>query len=100
MARAMVCHWGMSDKLGMVQYGENNEYVFLGREMIRSKDYSESIAQEIDAEVKRIIDEAYARAKNIIQTHRDKLEMIAQKLLEFETLDDLMHLRAVERFEF
>jgi cell division protease FtsH len=87
MARAMVCHWGMSDKLGMVQYGENNEYVFLGREMIRSKDYSESIAQEIDAEVKRIIDEAYARAKNIIDTHRDKLEMIAQKLLEYETLD-------------
>jgi len=49
MARAMVCHWGMSDKLGMVQYGENNEYVFLGREMIRSKDYSEKTAQEIDS---------------------------------------------------
>jgi cell division protease FtsH len=71
----------------MVQYGENNEYVFLGREMIRSKDYSERIAQEIDGEVKRIIDEAYARAKNIIETNRDKLEMIAQKLLEYETLD-------------
>jgi cell division protease FtsH len=87
MARAMVCHWGMSDKLGMVQYGENNEYVFLGREMIRSKDYSERIAQEIDGEVKRIIDEGYARAKNIIDTNREKLEMIAQKLLEYETLD-------------
>jgi len=57
LARAMVCHWGMSDRLGMVQYGENNEYIFLGREMIRSKDYSEVTAQEIDAEVKRIIDE-------------------------------------------
>src|SRR3954470_19494218 len=87
MVRAMVCHWGMSDKLGMVQYGDNNEFVFLGREMMRSKDYSERIAQEIDAEVKRIIDEAYAVAKNIIDTHRDKLEMIAQKLLEYETLD-------------
>lgn len=87
MARAMVCHWGMSENLGMVQYGENNEYVFLGREMIRSKDYSERIAQEIDGEVKRIIDEAYARAKNLIETHRDKLELIAQKLLEYETLD-------------
>jgi cell division protease FtsH len=87
MARAMVCHWGMSDKLGMVQYGENNEYVFLGREMIRSKDYSERIAQEIDGEVKRIIDEGYARAKNLIETNREKLEMIAQKLLEYETLD-------------
>jgi cell division protease FtsH len=87
MARAMVCHWGMSDSLGMVQYGDDNEYVFLGREMMRSKDYSERIAQEIDGEVKRIIDEAYARAKQMIDTHRDKLEMIAQKLLEYETLE-------------
>jgi cell division protease FtsH len=87
LARSMVCHFGMSDKLGMVQYGENNEYVFLGREMIRSKDYSERIAQEIDAEVKRIIDEQYNVAKNIIDTNRAKLELIAQSLLEYETLD-------------
>ncbi|MDX1953343.1 MAG: ATP-dependent zinc metalloprotease FtsH [Verrucomicrobiota bacterium] len=87
MARAMVCHWGMSDKLGMIQYGDNNEYVFLGREMIRSKDYSEQTAQEIDNEVKRIIDEAYATAKHLIDTHRDKLELLATKLLEYETLD-------------
>jgi cell division protease FtsH len=87
IARAMVCQYGMSDKLGMIQYGDNNEYVFLGREMIRSKDYSERIAEEIDAEVKRIIDEGYNRAKDLIETHRDKLEMLAQKLLEFETLD-------------
>jgi cell division protease FtsH len=87
LARSMVCHFGMSDKLGMVQYGDNNEYVFLGREMIRSKDYSERIAQEIDAEVKRIIDEQYTIAKRIIDTHRDRLEMIAQSLLEFETLE-------------
>ena len=87
LARSMVCHWGMSDKLGMVQYGEDREYVFLGREMIRSKDYSETTAQEIDNEVKRIIDEACARAKNLIETHRDKLELVANALLEFETLD-------------
>jgi cell division protease FtsH len=87
LARAMVCQYGMSDKLGMIQYGDNNEYVFLGREMIRSKDYSERIAEDIDAEVKRIIDEGYERAKTLIETHRDKLEMLAQKLLEFETLD-------------
>src|SRR5687768_969022 len=87
LARAMVCQFGMSDKLGMIQYGDNNEYVFLGREMIRSKDYSERIAEEIDAEVKRIIDEGYNRAKDLIETHRDKLEMLAQKLLEYETLD-------------
>src|SRR6476661_6814422 len=87
MARAMVCQFGMSDKLGMIQYGDNNEYVFLGREMIRSKDYSERIAQEIDAEVKRIIDEQFTTAKSIIDTNRDKLEMIAQCLLEYETLE-------------
>ena len=58
--------WGMSDKLGMVQYGDDNEYVFLGRDMMRSKDYSEYTAQEIDDEVKRIIDEAYQIAKDII----------------------------------
>ena len=87
LARAMVCHFGMSDKLGMVQYGDNNEYVFLGREMMRTKDYSERIAQEIDAEVKRIIDEQYRVAKDVIDTHRDKLEIIAQSLLDFETLD-------------
>ena len=87
IARAMVCQYGMSDKLGMIQYGDNNEYVFLGREMIRSKDYSERIAEDIDAEVKRIIDEGFERAKSLIDTHRDKLEMLAQKLLEFETLD-------------
>jgi cell division protease FtsH len=87
LARAMVCHFGMSEKLGMVQYGENNEYVFLGREMIRSKDYSEKVAEEIDAEVKRIIDENYQRAKDIIDQNRDKLETIANALLEYETLE-------------
>jgi cell division protease FtsH len=87
LARAMVCHWGMSDKLGMVQYGENNEYIFLGREMIRSKEYSERTAQDIDGEVKRIIDESYQRARTLIEQHRDKLELIANALLEFETLE-------------
>ena len=86
-ARAMVCEWGMSDKLGMIQYGNENEYVFLGRDMTRSKDYSEQTALEIDAEVKRIIDENYARAKEIINTNRDKLELIANALLEYETLE-------------
>ena len=87
MARAMVTQWGMSDKLGMVQYGDNNEYVFLGREMGRAKDYSERTAQDIDNEVKRIIDEAYKSAKEIIDHNRDKLEIIANCLLEYETLE-------------
>lgn len=87
LARAMVCHYGMSEKLGMVQYGEDNEYVFLGREMVRSKEYSESTSEMIDFEVKRLIDEGYARAKKLIEENRDKLELVAQALLEFETLD-------------
>src|SRR6266436_1400114 len=87
MARAMVTQWGMSDKLGMVQYGDHNEYVFLGREMTRGKDYSERTAQDIDNEVKRIIDEAFKVAKTIIDKYRDKLELIANCLLEYETLE-------------
>jgi len=87
MARAMVTQWGMSDRLGMVQYGDDDEYVFLGREMARAKVYSETTAQDIDVEVKRIIDEAFKTAKDIITNHRDKLELIAKSLLEYETLD-------------
>jgi cell division protease FtsH len=87
MARAMVMQWGMSDRLGMVQYGNDDEYVFLGREMARAKLYSEHMAEEIDSEIKRIIDEAYTCAKNLIIENRDKLELIAKSLLEYETLD-------------
>lgn len=87
MARAMVTQWGMSERLGMIQYGDSNEYVFLGREMGRSKDYSEATAQSIDAEVKHIIDENYQRAKDVITANRGKLELIAKALLEHETLD-------------
>ncbi len=87
MARAMVTQWGMSDRIGMVQYGDDDEYVFLGREMARAKVYSEFTAQEIDGEVKRIIDEAYKTAHDIITANRDKLELIASSLLEYETLD-------------
>ncbi len=87
LARRMVCEWGMSDKLGMVEYGEHEDYVFLGREMHKNRDYSESTAQEIDREVRRLVDEGYGRAKELILSHRDKLEIIAKALLEFETLD-------------
>ncbi len=86
MARAMVCQYGMSDKLGMVQYVEDDEF-FLGRDMMRRKTYSETTAQEIDAEVHNIINGCYNRAREIIYGNRDKLEMIAKALLEYETLD-------------
>jgi len=71
----------------MVQYGDDHDHIFLGRDMMQHKDYSEFTAQEIDAEVKRIINEAYSRAKTLIDAHRDKLEIIANALLEFESLD-------------
>jgi cell division protease FtsH len=87
MAKSMVMHYGMSDKLGMVLYGEANEYVFLGREMTRGKEYSEVTAERIDAEIKRIIDDGFNTAKGIIDAQRDKLELIAKALLEYETLD-------------
>ena len=87
IAKSMVMHWGMSDKLGNVLYGEAQEYVFLGRDMMRSKDYSEQTAEAIDLEVKRLVEDGYQTAKKLIDDHRDKLELIAKALLEFETLD-------------
>jgi len=87
MARAMVCQYGMSDKVGMVQYGSDDEYVFLGREMARTKVYSECTAREIDEEIKRIIDDGYKTAQKILFDNRSKLELIASALLEYETLD-------------
>src|SRR5580693_8235817 len=74
IARAMICQWGMSDRLGMVQYGNDHDPVFMGRDMMHRKDYSEFTAQEIDTEVKRMINESYDRSKALIQQHRDKLE--------------------------
>jgi cell division protease FtsH len=71
----------------MVLYGESQEYVFLGRDMMRSKEYSESTAQRIDAEVKRIIDTGFKTANDILTEHRDKVELVARALLEHETLE-------------
>src|SRR6478672_6040481 len=86
-ARRMVCEWGMSEKLGMVEYGDHEDYVFLGRDISRARDYSEATAEEIDREVRMLLDEAYQRAKQILTANRDKLDIIAKALLEFETLD-------------
>ncbi len=87
MARKMVCEWGMSEKMGMVEYGEHEDYVFLGRDISRARDYSEATAEEIDREVRRLLDEAYAKAKDVLVQHREHLEVIAKALLEYETLD-------------
>lgn len=85
-ARRMVTEWGMSEKLGMVAYGENTQEVFLGHSVTQSKNISEATAQAIDAEIKRIIDEAYMTAKRIVTERRADLDAIAKALLEFETL--------------
>jgi len=87
IVRAMVTQWGMSERIGMVHYGRDEEYVFLGREIASHRPYSERTAEEIDQEVKRIIDEQYQVAKKLLETHRDKLEILANALLEYETLD-------------
>ncbi len=87
IARRMVCEWGMSEKMGMVEYGDHEDYVFLGRDISRARDYSEATAEQIDQEVKKLLDEAYQLAKKTLTANRDKLEVIAKALLEFETLD-------------
>ncbi len=88
IARKMVTEYGMSDKLGPLQFGQSQGgQVFLGRDLHNEQNYSDAIAFEIDQEIQRIIKECYARAKEILTKHRDKLELIAQTLLKVETLD-------------
>jgi len=87
MARKMVTDFGMSEKLGPMSLGKRHGPVFLGRDLVESRNYSEEIAYEIDKEVRRIIDECYTRAKQILEANRDKLEVIARALLEKESLD-------------
>ena len=96
LARHMVCEWGMSDKLGMVEYGEGDGPVFLGRGDMggRRTNYSENTAQIIDEEIKQFIDNAFGIATRVLNEGRDKVELIAKALLEFETLD-ASHLRDI-----
>jgi len=87
LARKMVMSWGMSKDLGPISFGEKEEQIFLGREIAQHQDYSESTAQAIDEEVKRIITESYSRAKELLEDNLDKLHAVANALLERETLD-------------
>ena len=88
MARKMVTAWGMSEKLGPMAYGKNQENVFMGRDFGHQRDYSEQVAYEIDEEIKRIVDERYELAKRLLVENRDMLEEIAKELLDKETIDD------------
>ncbi|MBN1959386.1 MAG: ATP-dependent zinc metalloprotease FtsH [Deltaproteobacteria bacterium] len=87
LARKMVCEWGMSEKLGPLTFGKKEEAIFLGREIAQHQDYSEHTAVEIDGEVRRIITEQYARAKEIIMSKLEELKRIAEALIEYETLE-------------
>ncbi|WP_430626802.1 ATP-dependent zinc metalloprotease FtsH [Thiobacter aerophilum] len=87
LARRMVTEWGMSENLGTMVYGENEGEVFLGRSITTHKNVSEATMQKVDAEIRRIIDQQYALARRLIEENRDKVEMMAQALLEWETID-------------
>ena len=87
MARDMVTRYGMSEALGPMVYGENEGEVFLGRSITTHKNVSEATMQLVDAEIRRIIDEQYALARKLIEDNRDRVEAMAQALLEFETID-------------
>ena len=87
IARSMVTRWGMSDKLGPLVYGKKDELVFLGKELGEQRDYSESVAQEIDAEVRRIMAEAHETARKMLIDNREKLDRVASTLIEIESLD-------------
>jgi cell division protease FtsH len=87
LARKMVCEWGMSEKMGPLTFGRREEQVFLGRDIARHQDYSEDTAIKIDQEVKRIVEQNYARARTILTERRPLLEKVAEALLEREVLD-------------
>jgi len=87
MARNMVMRWGMSDSMGPMVYGENEGEVFLGRSITTHKNVSESTLQQVDAEIRRIIDQQYGIARKIVEEKREKVEVMAKCLLEWETID-------------
>jgi cell division protease FtsH len=88
MARNMVCEWGMADDMGPVAYGQEDEPIFIGREIARHKDYSEETAKRLDKAIKKILDNARIRAESILVENKDKLEKLADVLMSRETLTD------------
>ena len=87
LARKMICEWGMSDRMGPVNYGKDEEHIFLGREIAKHRDFSEKTAQDIDEELKNLVHGCYERAKGLLSANIDTLHAIANGLLEKETLD-------------
>ncbi len=104
IARAMVKRYGMSDKLGPMIFGQKEELVFLGREIGEQRDYSEHIAEQIDEEVRKIVNDAYERVRHMLVDNRDKLDTLVERLLEVETISSeeflqLMGEKAVPEFD-
>ena len=96
LARSMVMRYGMSERLGNVVYDSGGSEVFIGRSMAQTKSYSETVAAEIDTEVKTLVDAAYAKAEEILTEKREKLDAVAQYLLENETMEAEEFLRMME----
>ncbi len=98
IARSMVCEWGMSRAMGPMVYGRKEGEVFLGRDFTQAPDYSEKTSQEIDAEIRRIINEQYQRARGFLEKHVEVLRNVAKALLDYETLDggEIKHILAGE----
>ena len=88
MARAMVMKYGMSDTMGPLQIGSQEENPFLGRELTEQRDYSEEVAEALDSEVQRIVNEQHDRVRNILRVHRLRLDAVAEALLKRETLEE------------
>jgi cell division protease FtsH len=86
VARMMVTRMGMSNEMGLMTYGQKEELIFLGREISEQRDYSEAVAERIDTEVRRLVDDSYKLTKKLLTKYRDRLDAVAQKLLEVETL--------------
>ncbi len=86
IARNMVTRWGMSGELGQMTYGQKEELIFLGREISEQRDYSEAVAQQIDREVRKLVDEAFVQAQKLLKKYQAELDRVAGRLLEVETL--------------
>ena len=87
IAKKMVCSYGMSERLGLINYAGNEQHLFLGRDITRAEDFSQETAREIDLEIRRIIDEQCERVRQLLSANREKLEKLAEALLEKETMD-------------
>jgi cell division protease FtsH len=87
IARKMVCEWGMSEKLGPLTFGKNEEHIFLGKELAQRRDFSEQTAIEIDSEIKRLVKDNYNRARKLVEENMETLHKLASVLLEKEALE-------------